>query len=113
LRSCPRTSIIVTSRQALGVVGESVHNVGTLTVPPEDTTRATPALEFSAVRLFVDRSIAASSRFALTDANAAIVAHICRRLDGIPLALELAAVKIAVLSPKQLSEKLDERFRLL
>jgi predicted ATPase/class 3 adenylate cyclase len=113
LRSCPRTSIIVTSRQALGVVGESVHNIGTLTVPPEDTTRAMPALEFSAVKLFVDRSIAASSRFALTDANAAIVVHICRRLDGIPLALELAAVKIAVLSPKQLSEKLDERFRLL
>jgi predicted ATPase/class 3 adenylate cyclase len=112
LHSCPNTSIIVTSRQGLDVVGEIVYNVGTLAVPPDDTGKATPALGYSAVKLFVERSNAASSRFALTDANAAIVAHICRRLDGIPLALELAAAKTSVLSLKQLSEKLDERFRL-
>jgi predicted ATPase/class 3 adenylate cyclase len=113
LHSCPNTNIIVTSRQALDVVGEIVYNVGTLAVPPEGTESATPALGYSAVKLFVERSNAASSRFTLTDGNAAIVAHICRRLDGIPLALELAAAKMAVLSLKQLSEKLDERFRLL
>ncbi len=113
LHSCPKISIIATSRQALGVVGEIVYNVETLAVPPEDTDGATAALGYSAVKLFVDRSNAASSRFTLTDGNAAIVAHICRRLDGIPLALELAAAKTAVLSLKQLAEKLDERFRLL
>ncbi|MGZ3551993.1 MAG: adenylate/guanylate cyclase domain-containing protein [Vulcanimicrobiaceae bacterium] len=113
LHSCPNASIVVTSRQALDVGGEIVYNVGTLAVPPEGTECATPALGYSAVKLFVDRSSAASSRFRLTDENAAIVAHVCRRLDGIPLALELAAAKTAVLSLKQLSEKLDERFRLL
>jgi predicted ATPase/class 3 adenylate cyclase len=113
LRSCPNTNVIVTSRQALAVVGEIVYNVGTLALPPDNAAGATPALGYSAVKLFVDRSNAASSRFALTDGNASIVAHICRRLDGIPLALELAAAKTAVLSLKQLSEKLDERFRLL
>lgn len=113
LRSCPNASIIVTTRQALDVVGEIVHNVGTLAVPPEGSEGAAATADYSAVKLFVDRSHAAASRFALSDANAAIVAHICRRLDGIPLALELAAAKMAVLSPKQLSEKLDERFRLL
>ena len=113
LRSCPKASIIVTTRQALDVVGEVVHNVGTLAVPPEGAEGAAATAGYSAVKLFVDRSHAAASRFELSDANAAIVAHLCRRLDGIPLALELAAAKMAVLSPKQLSEKLDERFRLL
>lgn len=113
LHSCPKTSVIATSRQALDVVGEIVYNVGTLAAPPESAEGAKPVLGYSAVKLFVDRSNAASSRFALTDENAAIVAHICRRLDGIPLALELAAAKTAVLSLKQLSEKLDARFRVL
>ncbi len=113
VRTCPNISIVVTSRQALGVVGETVHNVGTLAAPPEGTESATEALSFSSVKLFVDRANAASTRFSLTDANAAIVTHICRRLDGIPLALELAAAKTPVLSVKQLADKLDERFRLL
>ncbi|HME81120.1 MAG TPA: tetratricopeptide repeat protein [Candidatus Eremiobacteraceae bacterium] len=113
VHACPNVSVLVTSRQALGVVGESVHNVSTLAAPPEGTETATAALGFSAVKLFVDRATAASNRFTLTDANAATVTHICRRLDGIPLALELAAAKTSVLNIKQLGEKLDERFRLL
>ncbi len=113
VHACPNASIIVTSRQALGVGGEVVYNVGTLPVPPENTDSATAALGFSAAKLFAERASAASSRFSLTDANAGLVADICRRLDGIPLAIELAAAKTAVLSIKQLSEKLDERFRLL
>ncbi len=77
LHLCPKTSIIATSRQALDVVGEIVYNVGTLAAPPDGAEGAKPALDYSAVKLFVDRSSAASSRFVLTDENAAIVvAHL-------------------------------------
>ncbi len=113
LHACPNVRIIITSRQSLDVGGELVYNVGTLTIPPETTKDAQAALAFSGVSLFVDRANAASSRFTLSDENATIVSHIVRRLDGIPLALELAAAKTAVLGLRQLSERLDERFRLL
>lgn len=100
LRSCKNLTIVVTSRQALDIDGELVHNVDTL------------ALD-AAVKLFTERAGAASSRFALTGQNAATVNEICRKLDGIPLALELAAAKTAVLSAKEIAEKLEQRFRLL
>ncbi|PZR57096.1 MAG: hypothetical protein DLM50_06495 [Candidatus Meridianibacter frigidus] len=113
LRSCPEARVLVTSRQALGIAGESVHDVGTLDTPPAEATSSDEVRTYSAVQLLVERSKAASNRFALTDENAAAVAHICRRLDGIPLALELAAPKMVVLSPRQLSAKLDELFRMI
>ena len=100
LRSCPNLTLIVTSRQALNIDGEIVHNVDTLA--PD-----------AAMKLFSERATAASSRFAFSEQNAAIVNDICEKLDGIPLALELAAAKTAVLSVKELAEKLDQRFRLL
>ncbi len=100
LHACPNTTIIVTSRQALDIGGELVYNVDTLDLD-------------AAVKLFAERATAASSRFSITPQNQVTIADICRRLDGIPLALELAAPKTGVLSPKQLLEKLDERFRLL
>ncbi len=100
LRACPNSTILVTTRQPLDLEGEFVYNVEVL------------ALE-SAVELFVERASAASSKFSLTADNADAVADICRRLDGIPLALELAAPKTAVLGAKQILSRLDERFRLL
>ncbi len=100
LHACANVSIVVTSRQALDIGGELVYNVDTL---PADL----------ALQLFVERATAASSRFSRSSQNESTLAEICARLDGIPLALELAAVKTAVLSPMQLLEKLDERFRIL
>jgi hypothetical protein len=75
--------------------------------------RAADASRYAAIALFAERARAADHRFALTDENAPIVADICRRLDGIALAIELAAARVTILSPKQLREKLDERFRVL
>ena len=100
LHACPSASVIATSRHALDIAGGVVYNVETL--DPD-----------SAAQLFCERARSASNRLSFTGDNAAIVASICRRLDGIPLALELAAVKTSVLNLKQLSEKLEERFRLL
>ncbi len=116
LRSCPNVSVLASSRQALEVAGEQVYRLESLDLPDEDAVdalRAADAMRWAAILLFVERAAAVEKRFALTDQNAAGIAEICRRLDGIPLAIELAASRIAMLSLKQLSEMLDERFRLL
>jgi predicted ATPase/class 3 adenylate cyclase len=112
LGACPQVRIVATSREPLRIPGEHVHAIGVLDVPAE-VTSAAEALRSSAVRLFVDRAHDVSARFALTDANAAAVVDICRRVDGIALAIELAAGKTGVLSPQQLSDRLGERFRVL
>jgi predicted ATPase/class 3 adenylate cyclase len=114
LRGCSDVRILATSREGLNVAGERVHRMPSLPVP-ETGTRITSsgALEYGAVALFVDRALAANGRFLLTEENAPDVAEICRRLDGIPLAIELAAARVKVLSPQQLARKLDERFRVL
>jgi len=114
LRSCPATRVIATSRRALGLEGESV-----LAVPPLATPAAADALPLEsvrvceAVRLFVDRAIAVQPSFALDTANAPTVAEICRRLDGIPLAIELAASRIRMLDAEQIRDRLHDRFKLL
>ena len=113
LRACPNVCIIATTRQALDVPGETIQHVDTLDVPPASVTTAEEAASYTAVQLFVERCTAISERFELNDANAAVVGEICRRLDGIALALELAAPRIAVLTPRQLADRLRERFRLL
>ena len=100
IRGCPKVQLIATSREGLGIAGEIVHRVGSLS--PADS-----------VALFETRANAANTRFALTEANAAVVSEICTRLDGIALAIELAATRLKVLSVDQLAAKLDERFRLL
>ncbi|HEY6358737.1 MAG TPA: adenylate/guanylate cyclase domain-containing protein, partial [Vicinamibacterales bacterium] len=114
LRDCPNVSILATSREALGLAGEAVYQMPTLTVPEklQDLT-ADAALRYGAVALFDARARSANSRFSVSDENAPTVAEICKRLDGIPLAIELAAARLKVLSPRQLSKKLDERFRVL
>ena len=116
VRECPGGSILASSRQFLGIVGEAPYRLLPLPVPPEGRGAAISAHAagaYAAVELFVRRAAAADSRFALTDENAPFVTEICQRLDGIPLALELAAARVKVLAPNRIAQKLGERFGLL
>ena len=115
---CPEVRVLASSRQPLGVPGEAVYRLPPLTLPQRESagTRTLTAAEArlsAAVVLFADRASEADARFALTDDNAATVATICERLDGIPLAIELAAPRAKIFTPAQLLARLDERFRLL
>jgi predicted ATPase/class 3 adenylate cyclase len=113
LHACPGLKIAASSREALGIAGETVYRVPSLSLPdPAFLTRAILA-QSESVQLFVERASAANPRFALNDHNASAIAQICRRLDGIPLALELAAARLTVFSPEQVAARLDDRFRLL
>lgn len=115
LRGAPGVRVLATSREGLAIAGEAVYRLPSLAVPPlrKGAIAARDVRDYGAVALFCDRAFGADRRFTLTDANAPFVAEICRRLDGIPLAIELAAARVNVLSPKDLAAKLDERFRLL
>ncbi len=114
LKACPQVRILTTSRQPLGVAGEFVHRLPSLSVPDASIRiTAEEAQSYGATALFVERAMAADSRFELTDETAPIVADICRRLDGIPLAIELAAARIKVLALPNLAKRLDERFKIL
>jgi predicted ATPase/serine/threonine protein kinase len=111
LRACPSLHVLATSREALGVAGETVWPVMPLALPPAESPG--DVTQFEAVRLFRDRALRSVPSFRLTPANATSAAAICRRLDGIPLAIELAAARVKVLSLKQILERLEDRFRLL
>ncbi len=116
LSGCPQIKVLASSRQGLDIAGERTYRLPSLEFPADDgsvSMRADEAMRFAAIALFVERATAVDKRFALTDDNAGAVVDICRRLDGIPLAIELAASKTIVLTPKQLSTRLHERFRLL
>ena len=114
VHGCPQVKLLVTSREGLNVAGERVYRMPSLRVPPpEERLSAIDAAAYESVALFVDRAAAADGRFVLTDDNAPIVADICRRLDGIALAIELAAPRVKVLAVQQLAQRLDERFRIL
>jgi predicted ATPase/class 3 adenylate cyclase len=114
LRECPKIRILASSRQGLGIEGEETYRMPSLDVPRvADGFDASQAIRSAAIALFVERALSADKTFSLTDENAATVADICRRLDGIPLAIELAASRVKILSPRQLRERLDERFRVL
>ena len=103
--------MLATSREGLGLAGERIVAVPSLGVP--DSDECDVVADSDAVRVFVERAQAVSSDFRVTEENAPAVAEVVRRLDGIPLALELAAARIPVLSPAQLAQRLDQRFRLL
>jgi predicted ATPase/DNA-binding winged helix-turn-helix (wHTH) protein len=106
--------ILATSREPLGVQGERVHRLGPLSSPePSPGLTATEAAAFPAVQLFVERVTAIVEDFTLTDANAALAAAICRRLDGLPLAIEFAAPRVEVLGIEGVAARLDDRIRLL
>jgi predicted ATPase/class 3 adenylate cyclase len=113
LRSCPELVVLATSREPLGVAGEHVYRVPSLDVPPEAASEAADIAGFSAVDLLVERAVQHRSNATLGSADAGAVGAICRRLDGIPLALELAAARLSSLSFEELSARLDQQFRLL
>ena len=115
LADCPGLKVLVTSRQALRVRGENVVSIPPLSLPAA-AARATSAVElsqFEAIQLFVERARAVRSDFRLTDDNAAAVAEICRRLDGLPLAIELATARMNLFSPEALRDRLGSRLKLL
>jgi non-specific serine/threonine protein kinase len=136
LCDCPYVHLLATSRETLHITGEVNWRVPSLTTPdvvgvglaptlvsvheraeragarPAPTT-TTELLDYESIRLFVERARAIRPEFDLTDYNAASIAHICQRLDGMPLAIELAAARLNVLSPEQIAERLDDRFSLL
>jgi predicted ATPase/class 3 adenylate cyclase/DNA-binding CsgD family transcriptional regulator len=113
MRSCPRACLLVTSREPLGVGGEHVFRVPPLAVPPADLAAPGQLAAFESVQLFAERAVMYRRGFALDAGNAAAVAAVCVRLDGIPLALELAAARLGSLSVPEISARLDQRFRLL
>ena len=118
VRACPELHVLATSREPLAIEGEVLRRVPSLTVPdaigPQtDRTGVAALADAEAVRLFVDRARSSAASFALTDANAPLVAQICARLDGIPLAIELAAARVRALSVEQIAARLDDRFHLL
>jgi len=113
LRECSTVALLATSREALGIVGERAYRLPPLAVPDRADVTADEALRYASVELFVDRVRALDSRFALTRDNVGAVVEICRRLDGLPLAIELAAARATVLSPQQICSRLDRVFEVL
>ena len=114
LRSAPSLTILATSREPLRVPGEVVFRVPSLAIPdPDGAGTPEELLEYEAVRLFVERAGSVAPGFVLDETSAAAVARICHRLDGLPLALELAAARVDALAADALAERLDDSFRLL
>ena len=114
LHACPKIRILASSREALGMSGERLYLVPSLQLPDSLSPLTVESLsQCEAVRLFTERALAATQNFRLTDQNASSVAQICHHLDGIPLAIELAAGKIRALSAEQIAQRLDDRFHLL
>jgi predicted ATPase len=113
LCACSGLRVLATSRERLGITGETLWPVRGLHSPPEEIADVASIKEFDAVRLFSDRAIAIEPTFGLSGTNATAVANICRRLDGVPLAIELAAARINSLGVQRISERMDDRFRVL
>lgn len=122
LHNCPKLHILASSREALGIAGETAYRVPSLSLPdprqfggPGQPERLPleSLMKYEAVRLFVERAVAVQPSFALSNQNAPAIVQICQRLDGIPLALELAAARIKLLKVEQIAARLDDRFRLL
>ena len=114
LKHCPHASMMVTSRESLGITGELTFRVPSLSVPaPGNDDTPELVVQYESVRLFVSRARLQRPHFAVTALNAAAIASICRRLDGIPLAIELAAARIRAMAPEEIDRRLDRRFSLL
>jgi len=114
LRACPHLRILATSREALNIAGETVWRVPSLSLPDLLHLPSVEHLtQYEAVRLFIERALISRPDFVLTSQGAPSVAQVCHRLDGIPLAIELAAARVKVLSVEQIAARLDNRFRLL
>lgn len=119
LRACPRLRILVTSREAFNIPGETAWRVPSLSspdpqrLPPAGADRVAALGSYESVRLFMERAKTAAPHFAMSERDAPALAQVCHRLDGIPLALELAAARTRVLSVEQIAARLNDRFRLL
>ena len=113
LRWCPRVRVLATSREPLGLPGEATYALGPLAVPASPHATVDEVRSSPAVALFVSRATAARHDFALDAGSSAATAEICVRLDGLPLALELAAARVRSMTVTEMTERLDERFRLL
>ena len=113
LSACPQLTIIASSREALGISGETAYRVPSLSLPAPAQVTCEAVMESEAGQLFVERARAVQAHFRLTDSNASAVAQICQQLDGIPLALELAAARVPVFSAEEIAARLDDRFKLL
>lgn len=113
LRAAPGVKVLVTSRQALRTVGEHIYPVAPLQTPDPDALESGKATRYPAVALFADRAAAVLPGFAITPQNEVAVVRLCRRLEGIPLAIELACVRLRALTVDELASRLDDRFELL
>jgi predicted ATPase/class 3 adenylate cyclase len=114
LHTSPAVRILATSREPLSISGEWIYRVPSLQTPnPEENIEFEQFEQYAAVRLFIDRATQSFSTFQVTNANAPAIAQICYRLDGIPLAIELAAARVKSLPVEKIAERLDDRFRLL
>jgi len=113
LQACPNLTVLVTSREGLAIPGEVTFQVPSLSLPNQEQTTSDDIMVSECVQLFAERAQAAAPAFKITPENAGFVAQICRRLDGIPLAIELAAARVQVLSVEQIASRLQDRFRLL
>ncbi len=113
LRSSPQLKIMISSREAIGINGETIYRVPSLNLPDPDHVTAEALMNCESVQLFAERARAANPKFELTEKNASFIAQICLRLDGIPLALELAAARAVVFSCEQIATRLNDRFKLL
>jgi non-specific serine/threonine protein kinase len=114
LRACPDLQILATSREGLGIAGETTWRVPSLAIPSGQDLRSFEKVAASpSVRLFVDRAASVVPDFKLTPKNAPAIVKVCQRLDGIPLALELAAARVKTISPDEIALRLGDRFRLL
>ena len=112
VRSCPGLRILATSRESLRIPGEISRRVPSLSVPDSER-HGEEIMKYEAIRLFAERAAVVVPTFEVTPRNAIAVAQICRRLDGIPLAIELAAARVRLLTPEQIATRLDDSFRLL
>lgn len=114
LRACPQLTILATSREALGIAGEQTYRIPSLSLPdPRQTLSVEQINQYEAVRLFIERAVSSKADFAVTNLTAPTLATLCHRLDGIPLAIELAAARVRSLSVEEIDRRLDNRFRLL
>jgi predicted ATPase/transcriptional regulator with XRE-family HTH domain len=113
LRNCPRVQILATSREIFNMPGETRFPIPALSMPQGDAGEGKDISQFESVQLFVERARAVMPSFALTGDNATSIAQICRRVDGMPLAIELAAARITTLSAQQIAIRLENSFQLL
>ena len=114
LRQCPRIGMLVTSREGLGMAGELTYRVPSLSMPdPKRDATPESLSQYESARLFIERAQFHRPQFAITQQNAPVLASVCSRLDGIPLAIELAAARVRSMSVEEVNQRLDQQFRLL